>query len=247
MKLLPNREISEDEYQETYSRLDRKFCGSEASVILNFRPGIARKVFLNTFQVEKKIPKLAFLYQNEEKLDNNVKIISTVSYKGKFFSYDMAYDSNDVPFNSRFLCNKIPYLSLSRKKLDHFYELSIVYGDVKADNILVNQKTGILSFCDMDNIQIGEQYPIDMVSDYLESFVDENGFVEKSADYYMHSLMTLSVLESNAFEYYEILQMIEDGYKFPYLEKSAQGTLEKMNDAIFYYSGDYLVDYVKKK
>ncbi len=249
MKRLPNRELTEEEYNETYNRLSRRYCGSEGSVILNFRPGVARKVFLNTYQIERKLPKLVWLYQNEEKLDNDVKILSTVSYQDKFFSYDMTYDQDVISFSSRFIAREklLYYLRLSKDKLDKFHKLDAVYGDVKADNILINPKTGVLSFCDLDNIQIEDKYPADTLSDYLELFADEDGFVKENADSYMHSLMTLSVLDSACLEYYQILQMIEDGHHFSFLEQSAQPTLEKINDAIFDYKGDYLVDYVKKK
>lgn len=249
MRKLPNIELTREEFKETYNRLDRRYHGSEACIAFNIRPGVCRKVFLNTFQIERKIPKLYWLYENEEKLDNDVKILSTVRYKNKFFSYDMTYDEDDALFNRARLSKEktIEYLQLSREKLERIHSLGAVYGDVKADNILINRRTGNLSFCDLDNIQIGNRYPIDTLSDYLEFFSNDEGFVRENADYYMHSLMTLSMLDGEHCEYYEILQMLDLGRSFNFLEPSANPTLQKMNDALFDYKGDYLIDYVKKR
>lgn len=254
MRELPIREVSKTEYEETNRRIKRENCGSEAGIIFNFRPNVARKRFLNTFQLEKKLPKLEWLYQNEKELENDVKILEALTYRGKFFSYDMTYDENDISLFCAPLSieEKLPYFHMTRKKLDNLHQLNIVFGDVKADNILVNLKTGSCSLCDLDNIQIGDKYPMDTVSDYLEFFTDENGFVGEDADIYMHNLMILTEFaldgkSRNKKEYWRIQEMLADHYQFDFLKASAAPTLEKMNDAFLDYKGDYLIDYVKIK
>jgi len=230
LRVLPNIELTRTEKDQLEERRQTSYCGSEGYVIPNFRPGVCRKVFLDSFQIDKKFPKLAWLFQNEERLSNGVKILSTVSYQKELVPYDMTYDPDDiplldVPLNVK---EKILPLQVSRDKLDYFHTLGIIYGDVKANNILINRKTGNLSFCDLDNVQIEDRYPIDSLSDYLLLFSDEDGFLDSKADIYMHNLMTLSELDGESLEYDQILEMLELGGAFDFLESSANVSLRRM-------------------
>ena len=166
----------------------------------------------------------------------------------------MTYDDNDISLFCSPLSieEKTPYFDIVRKKLDDLHALNAVFGDVKADNILVNLKTKTCSLCDLDNIQIGDKYPMDTVSDYLEFFADENGFVGEDADIYMHNLMVLTEFafdgeSRNKKEYWRILEMLDNHHQFDFLKESAAPTLEKMNDAFLDYKGDYLIDYIKRR
>lgn len=254
MGALPNKELTDKEYQILMKASEcSTLGGGEGKIVLGLIPHIAFKVFHQEYAslsrvMNNKYQKLKWLY-NKDTLDNELKILGTLTYYKRFITYAMTHDKNnitllDAPISKK---EKVPYLKQSKAQLEHFHKRDVVYGDVKANNILVNLKTGTSSFCDLDNIQIEDKYPIDILSDDFSAFADEDGFVKETADYYMHSLMTLSELDGKKEEYYQLFEPLSKGYKFDFLEDSAQSTLEKIWIADDDYKGDYLIDYVKTK
>lgn len=179
---------------------------------------------------------------------NDVKILSSLSYEGRLVGYDMTYDENAVDLLTVELpiLEKVFYWIMAQQKLEYFHELGIVFGDVKSNNILINPKKKSLSFCDLDNIQMGN-YPMDCCSDYLISFADDDGFVPEEVDRYMYNLMLLSELEQTSKGYDEVLGLLELGYQFPYLKETAQPILREMRKASYSFKGDYLTKHLNLK
>ena len=65
------------------------------------------------------------------------------------------------------ISDNISILTQSGKMLRGLAQLDITYGDISLRNILVNARTGDVTFCDVDNMRVGV-YPIDVM--YIELY-----------------------------------------------------------------------------
>ena len=255
MKRIPIVEVSKTEYRSLMGLCEKsKLRGEEGSILLGLAPKVAIKVFhllseyTSSVILENKSRKLDFIY-NIPDFDNEVRPLALLCYQKKLFSYAMTTDPNMTTLLSASLSKdqRSFYLRSSKDQLKYFHKLGLVYGDVKANNILINQETKKASFCDLDNIQVKDKYPADILPYYIEMFSNIDGLMEPSVDYYTHSLMTLSELDGEHQEYDEILTKLNSSYPFDFLEENAFTTLREIRQAIYEYKGDYLIDYVKIK
>lgn len=69
---------------------------------------------------------------------------------------------------------------------------------------MVNQKTGKLSFCDIDNIQIG-QFKMDEILKVLNDFHHNNYFYYEDTHVYMHNLFTIKELYKSFDNYQDLI------------------------------------------
>ena len=84
---------------------------------------------------------------------------------------------------------------------------NIIYGDLKDDNILINSKTGEISFCDVDNIQI-DNYKMDSILNVLSYYHNVRWAYQNDVHIYMHNLFTLNELICNSDSYGEMIQFL---------------------------------------
>ena len=249
MKLMPNIKLTSSEVE----KLKDKYVdyGGE-SYITTGRRGTLYKIFKSTEDIEKtkninenKFQKVLQLY-NMNDLNYSIIPLSTISLNGEFIGYEMTHDKDDESFFSTIISKKekIEYLKKVKDALIYFESKDIVYGDIKCDNILLNQRTNQIKFCDMDNIQL-EDYKMDVIDDDYEQFVDENGFINKDVHPYMYNLFLMEELESKSFYHREIVEKLQNGYIPEYFIDEAGPILKKMLSRYNGYN-EYLVDYLKK-
>lgn len=246
MQLMPNVKLSPKEIG--LLRRTAKFdAGSEAIICYTNNPHTLYKIFLEDSFVkdspvrdmgENKERKIIELYQRQ--VDYMVKPVSTISMNGRLVGYEMTYDCDNkriVPFQlSREAL--IHFLNQSKDVLNYFSTQEIVYGDVYYNNILLNQRTSQIEFCDIDNIQLGD-YEIDLYESNLESFVIEYGRVDSNADIFMHNIMTLDGF------YIEFCNCCYEEVEYQFGTAGAKifDTMKRPKQ----FNGEYIVQYVKKK
>ena len=249
MQRMPNINLTPEEYKMMvdYCRLER---GGEGIICKGMRPDTLYKIFVEydtttpTGLSDNKFKKIVALHEN--RIENSVQPLSTISLNGDIIGYEMTYDEDDISFDKMFLFRRqlIRALKETSEILKYFASQDITYGDVKANNILINRKTKKAKFCDMDNIRYKE-YPIDLLSDHVDSFITLPGDLEEKADAYMHNLMTLQMLNSPNLTYDEILYQLSEG-KFPRCyKKQARETLATMASSEPF-TGEYIAQYIKR-
>lgn len=248
-KRLLNLQLTRQEYDILKSKKIAKYRGKEGFVICNRKKGIARKLFgEETSNLDNKLRKLEKLYQLND-FENDIQIIRTISCEGKLCGYDMTTNEKLKHLGEGVSKKElIWYLDLIPQKLKQFHELGIVYGDTTDSNILINPEKHTVSFCDLDNMQVGE-YAIDLFPTVLRPFCNEALLVDRKIDAYMYNLLLLNQLDSYYDGYQEILRQLENGYQPNYLEKRATPILQKMVNAssVNYYDGTYLNGYIKRR
>lgn len=196
MKRIPNIALTSsqlDEIVELWS-FDRE--GGEAIICESGKHNSLYKIFYDIYTKEvvplsdNKFKKILALHKMN--LEHSVKILSTISVDGQLFGYEMSYDPLDIALNRTMLNRKqiIEVLKQSSEILKYYSRHDIIYGDVKSNNILINRKTGKVTFCDMDNVQISS-FSIDLKGIELRHFLDQYGRIDAKADSYMHNLLTL--------------------------------------------------------
>lgn len=245
MRRLPNIKLTEDEVKFIIEKNFMNY-GGEAIICKNTSTSLF-KIFSNTSDTSH--PKPSIMRENKERKINeifrlqpehSVLPLSTISLNGNLIGYEMTYDKHECDAYP-FLCSpreQIEFLIESKKILEYYKTLGIVYGDVHFGNILQNSQTGELRFCDMDNIQIAG-CPIDLYSEELLDYVSTKGLVDEHTDAYMHSLMTLDLFDL------DLENFSDDDYKFFFTKKGVK--LLKSLKEKEHYQGDYLVKYLRKK
>ena len=249
MKLMPNIKLTSSEVEKLKNKcID---YGGE-SYIATGRRGTLYKIFKSTEDAEEtkkinenKFQKILKLY-NIHKLNYSIMPLSTISLNGEFIGYEMTHDKGDETFFASVISKKekIEYLKKVKDALIYFESKNIIYGDIKCDNILLNQRTHQIKFCDIDNIQL-ENYKMDIIDDDYSHFVDEDGFISKNVHPYMCNLFTMEEMESSSLYHREIVEKLQAGYVPDYLTDEATPTLKKMISSYNGYN-KYLVDYLKK-
>lgn len=235
MRRMPNIDLTKEELAEIKRK--RIGMGSEGIIYFSKSHNTAYKIFsFNQRMGENKEKKITKLYQMD--IDHCIKPLQTISYNGLLIGYEMTYDSEFRELKPLRLRRKelINFLQQAKEKLQYFSEHDITYGDVAPRNILINQRTGVLLFCDMDNIRLGD-LPIDIMSPTLNSYSAVRG-IDQNTDAYMHSIMTL-----NAFDLDEkFCELDEFRYNFT---KEGERILREIRQKENY-SGEYIIQYVKK-
>lgn len=240
MKRLPNINLTYNDFYKIVSTQKIKE-GSEGKICRSEKDNTLYKFFMHNGILvgmsENKEKKIQQLY--DLSLPYLTNPISTISMNGTLIGYEMIYDKRDIEFPPFRLKREalLHYLKETRKQLEFFTQHDIIYGDVAPRNILINHSTGEVKFCDVDNIAIGT-LPIDIMSKTLREYHAVRG-IDKQTDPYMHSIMTLHSFD------------LDEDYCSPeefnyYFESSGEKILQSIRDKESY-SGEYIIQYVKKK
>ena len=208
MKRLPNINITDREYE--YIITQEEAIGGEGMICSSGKKNTLYKLFTDPHvnicpMTENKVKKISLLYQKN--LPYLVKPLSTISCNGEVVGYEMTYDQNDralecLPHLER--KQLIAALKQSKEALQQFASQDVIYGDVSESNILLNTKTGLITFCDIDNMQVG-QYPIDVKGYALIKYYEKTGIIDEKADAFVHNLLTINTLHFTSACYSEIL------------------------------------------
>lgn len=248
MKRLPNINITEKEYEYIISQ--EETIGGEGMICSSGNKNTLYKLFIDANgnicpMPENKVRKISALYLKQ--LPNLVKPISTISCNGEVVGYEMTYNPDD-----RALCclphlerkKLIDALKQSKEVLEHFASQDVIYGDISDSNILLNTKTGVITFCDIDNMQVGE-YPIDVKGYALMKYYEKTGVIDEKADAFVHNLLTINKLSFTSSCYSEILTALRRGiyptkYKRPAKDIFASMTTPET------FTGEYAIQYIKR-
>lgn len=249
MQRMPNIKLTREEYDimANYCRFN---SGGEGIIFKSQRPNTLYKVFVDyetTTPVgmsDNKYQKVLSLY--ERQLQGGTQPLSTISLDGELIGYEMTYDEDDESLDKIILPRRqlIVCLKQASEILKYYASEDITYGDVKSNNILVNRRTHQVKFCDMDNIRLGE-HQIDLLNDYVDSFITCSADIDASVDAYMHNLMTLQFLNAPTLDYDQILYNLSEGKYQRSYKKEAKPTLETMASSEPF-TGEYIIQYVKR-
>ncbi len=176
---------------------------------------------------DNKFKKILYYYQHD--IANMVKPLSTLEYNGILIGYEESYDPDDLSLLDSLLTKEelITCLSRTKEQLDYFASLDITYGDVTADNILINQKTMQPKFCDIDNTNVAG-YPIDVMGFGLTDYYDTVQEIDSKADIFMHNLLVLERLYHRNSSYQQVLNEIKRGNIPTDLDEIAQQIITSM-------------------
>ena len=249
MKIMPNIKLTQEEYEQIATQNKIAF-GGEGIICKGENPNSLYKIFVEydtTTPVgmsDNKHEKIKELYQRQ--LEHAVQPLSTISLNGDLIGYEMTYDQDDISLERIFLFRHqlIRCLKETSEILKYFSSEDITYGDVKANNILINRRTKKAKFCDMDNIRLGE-HPIDLLNDYVDSIYVGDGSIDSSVDAYMHNLMTLQKLNSPGITYDEIIYRLADKKYHRSYKAGAHYSLETMASTEPFV-GEYIAPYIKR-
>lgn len=190
----------------------------------------------NKFQKIKEIERM--------NLRNSSKPISTICHNKELLGYEMEFDQSYKELTPwMFRKTRIFYLEMVRDILKYYEANGILYGDIRANNILVNKANHDIIFIDMDNVCLKE-YPMDLVDYNIAPFTLENDMLDPRVHSYMHNLLTLKLLNYIGDSYDDILLGIKNG-TYPKGFTNVRETLNKMLDPS-QFKEDYIIQYVKK-
>ncbi len=249
MKRIPNITFTDEEYQAFFQKV--KFRGGEAIICSSDKPNTLYKIFYDEVAAsclmsDNKLKKIAEIYRRN--IPYCVKPIRTISYEGRLIGYEVSYDSLDKSLESLDDLDRkdvIKILRATRDILKNYEVLDITYGDVTSDNILVNIKTGKVTFCDIDNIRLGV-YPADVKGFSLTRYYEKTGVIDAKADAYMHNLLTIKSLQYGKDSYEsEIMKDLKRGL---YPTRFKQGAREIFASMVMpeRFNGKYAIEYVKR-
>ena len=229
MRVMPNKKLSLEELD--IMLFDKRFdYGGEAIVLRSPNPNTLYKIFVypSTDLPERvssnKERKIIELYQRQ--LEGAVQPISTLSLNGDLIGYEMTYEPGDIPLLNLDLSQeeKMYVLEKSSDILTYFASPDITYGDVKDDNVLFNQTTKKVKFCDMDNIRIGT-LPIDVMGHGLYDYYKAVGTIDEKTDAYMHNLLLLEQLRYNNLSHKAILSRLRQKPMMPEFPEEVENLL----------------------
>ena len=249
MKKLPNLNLSEEEYLTLINNPITR--GGEGIICPGTRKDTLFKIFIDIYGnnnplSDNKERKINILFQLD--LNDLVKPIRTISYKGQIIGYEMSYDQLDIALKKIVLPRKelIKILKQSRETLVELSKHDITYGDVTEDNILYNPKTKKIKFCDIDNMRIGN-LPIDIKGFSLNKFYSHTGTIDEKADAYMHNLLTIRSLSYPQLITYDT-EIITDLQRGIYPTKFKQQAKEIFKNMVTpeTFNGEYIIQYVKR-
>lgn len=164
------------------------------------------------------------------------------------YGYELSYDKDDSTLLARYPSRDrlIRNLKNLKELLQRLNSQGIIYGDLSANNILVNRKTGKVKLCDIDNTQVDE-YPIDLKNYILKYYSSGEALVDENADMYMHNFLTLRSIGKYLFlmtvdETFEKIHrgQITDEYEEPAYQIFA--SMRNPRD----FTGETVIQYVKK-
>lgn len=252
--MLPNTELTKEEYCNLQYGGYFDY-GSEAGIIKEGK--FAIKFFQEDFgHSEYTEDEIEYVRENKlqkilrigsmKNFDNGLVPLGTYSYQKKFVAYRMFYlrypNFGNLCLGER---ETLQYLKLIKRKLLHFHKLGIVYGDIKDDNIFIDQEHQRIIFGDLDNMQLGT-FPIDLMAYYAEDFVRNYGGIDEKLDSYMMNLMTLHQLNYYPGWYDRIVENLNCGFLVcdRLLHPKCRNLVREMGHVDNSYSGEYFVDYL---
>lgn len=245
MRRLPNISLTDKEVLTLVT--NHKLNHGGEAIICKPTPTRLFKIFSDTSDQTK--PTITTMSENKERKvielfnlqpEYSTLPLSTLSLNGELIGYEVTYDPQDKDVFPFILPPKkqIEFLEETKRILEYYKSIGITYGDVNFRNILENKKTGKLKFCDMDNIQISD-YPIDLYDCDLRDYIEKRGQVDVYTDAYMHSIMTLHLLDL------DLYGCGEEYFKF-FFTKKGQELIAALQDKTTY-DGEYLVKHIRKK
>lgn len=231
--------------QKAYYEAHYMDLGMESNIYRNSSNTIIKiwkdEVITNS-QKENKKEKLVKMH--ERKLKHMPTIISTYSLDDVCIGYEMSYDEDDIPMLIAPLdkSGKLKVLKKMKEILHYFADEGVIYPDIKDDNILINYRTGNITFCDMDNSKV-DSLPIDIYPHYAANFFKRYGQEDIALHSYMLNLYTLTELTDTWQD--EVIMRIGTGeYQDMFTEKG-KVILKQMKKVTPQYNGEYLIDYIK--
>ena len=254
MRVLPNIELTEEQYDYMIGWYSYD-SGAESNLYKIpklFGVETITKIWNDETPVmilENKFKKIKELYQIQElEQINDIRIVSSVSYKGRVIGYVMNY-SSDIPLYD--VCvsrwEKMAILMRVHKKLKRFEELGIIYSDVSCANILVGNHNEV-TLCDLDNVALPKlNLKMDCYRDEVKEFINNYGQFDEKVTSYTFNLLTISQLYF--LEEYELVKEYLESEQIPEeFEPSAYCAIrDQMRIVTPEYEGLYLTDYVKPK
>lgn len=260
MKRLPNINIDPRSLNRLF--MSQLTSGGEAIICRSFKPNTLFKIcadisvqrYCDSFGVpfrpdliemsDNKFEKIKRLYVLQ--LEHSVKPVSTISMGGRLIGYEMTYDENDKSLlnTERSQEETIRILEESKRILEYFAQNDITYGDVNTGNILVNNKTGQITFCDVDNMRVGE-FPID-IKGRNSRIYELLGGDEAYLDAYMHNVMCLYEFGCDEFGFLftPVSELVKKDYSRVLTEES-RPILTSMEEPKTF-NGEYIIQYAKK-
>lgn len=193
---------------------------------------------------QKENKKAKLVKMHERRLKYIPRIISTYSLDDLCVGYEMSYDEDDIPMLIAPLDknDKLKVLKEMKSILQYFINEGVIYPDIKNDNILINSKTGNITFCDIDNSKINS-LPIDVYPYYAARFFKKYGQEDNTLHSYMLNLYTLTELTGTWQD--EVIEgIMEEKYQDMFREKG-KVILKQMKKVTPKYTGEYLIDYIK--
>ncbi len=254
MKNLPNIEIPKRDLSLMLEH--PKSAGGEAVICRGYDDKTLYKLFLDpvaaeeayTFDISDLIHmsdnKLKKLLALRKKNPNNcVMPLSTISMNKEVIGYEMTYDPNDVVFTSpnsfETWADVVHILENSSIALREFQSKDIIFGDVARRNILVNKKTGKITFCDVDNVCVAG-HTFDVLNEDMEFYVNHCGINDKM-DAYMHNILTFETVGLTTEECVYEPTVIEEFFDTRALP------IAKTLDCPERFSGEYAIQYIKRR
>ena len=257
MRRLPNTELTQQDIESIFTNPFQ--TGGESVIGKSPNSNTLYKIFINckdydavdelglvsiealTDMSDNKFAKIKKLHQMQ--LENSVQPLSTLTNSKRLIGYEMTFNPQDISLAKKTLSHKekIYYLTEIKRILESFATKDIVYGDVFSRNILINQATHQVTFCDMDNIML-EEYPIDIMCSEVENYFYVRG-IDNKLDTYMHNLLTISQIDDWAL-YEQILNSI--GNKaYPNGFKRQARRIFKSMESPETFNGETLLPYIK--
>ena len=239
MRLMPNIKLTEDDFKRILTRY--KICsGGEGTVCDSNTYGTVYKLFEEHGKPkpmgDNKEKKVVDLYHRQ--LFHSTIPLSTISINDIIVGYEMTTDYDFEKYKLIQLSREevIHFLRRSKEVLQYFTSKGIIYGDVEPRNILFNRSNGEVMFCDMDNVQTS-RYPMDRLPYQLIGYDALRG-IDDDVPALMHNHMTLNAFDLDS--YCSTKYSLKKVFKRHSVE-----IVKSMNDPREF-TGEYLVDYLKK-
>ena len=237
--MIPNKNITEKEFKQIYN-YQRISYGGEAVICESDDPYTLYKIFNHYGKPKKmstnKLKKIELLYGLKPK--NSIEPISTISLNDVIIGYEMTTDFGLETYKTYELSpEELKYfLTETKRILEYYSSLGIIYGDVEPRNILFDRETGEIKFCDMDNIAFGS-LPMDILPFHLEYYGSQRK-IDYTVHPYMHNLMTMKALDLNIYGPDKL--SLRRTLKRPGVKTVM--SMSKPRD----FNGEYIIPYVKK-
>lgn len=241
MKRIPNIELTEQQVKELITKHKINF-GAESIICEGNKSYTLFKIFTKnnspiqmSDNKEKKILKLY-----ELSLENTTIPLATISMNGILIGYSMLNFEEYRTYKLYELYDKetlLHYLKEIRRILDYFSKNDLIYTDMNERNILFNNTTGHIIFCDMDNVKISE-YETDILPLELVQYESVHG-IDDGVHSFMHNNMTLRAFNHDCYciQNHEIRKLFD---------RQTKKIILSMRD-IQEYRDEYIIDHIKKR